>query len=70
MTVRLLFTVVIPLADPIDTAVAAPAIFTVVAFALNKLAVASVVVRSPPFNARSPVKVRPAKEGESVVATD
>ncbi len=56
-TVRLLLIVVVPVFAPIERVVAAPAKFTVAAVALIKLNVGEVVVRSPPFNAKSPAEV-------------
>ena len=51
-----LLIVVVPVAAPIETVVPAPAIFTVVAFVLNNVAVpVAVVVISAPFTAKSPV---------------
>ena len=56
-TVLALRIVVVPVVEPIVTAVPAPAKFTVAALALIKLNVAAVVVKSPPLTARSPVIV-------------
>jgi len=49
--------VVVPVAAPIAVAVDAPPMFKVVAFVLRRLAVAAVVVMSPPLIAISPVTV-------------
>lgn len=68
-TIRLFPMVVLPVAAPIATVVAAPPIFNVVAFELNIDAVSEDVVISPPFTAASPVNVRSAKDGDAVVAT-
>ena len=56
-TVRLLFKAVVPVPAPRLRVVAAPNALTVVAVALRRLNVVAVVVRSPPFTARSPVAV-------------
>ena len=50
----LLLTVVVPDPAPILTVDAAPPIFRVVAFELNRLAVVAVVVKDPPFTATFP----------------
>ena len=46
-----------PVPAPIAVAVEAPAILTVVALALKRLAINAVVVTSPPLTARFPVAV-------------
>src|SRR5512145_1672794 len=52
--VKALFTVVVPVASPMETVVASPPIFKVVALALNKVATpVDVVVISPPLTATS-----------------
>jgi hypothetical protein len=56
-TCKLFFTLVVPVAAPMLTAVPAPAKFTVAAVAFIKLNVAEVVVMSPPLTAKSPVSV-------------
>jgi hypothetical protein len=54
--VRPLFTVVVPVASPIEIVVASPPMFKVVAEVLKREAVPTVVVvKSPPFKARSPL---------------
>ena len=58
VTVNALFTVVVPVAAPRETVVAAPPIFKVVALELKTEAVpVEVVVISLPFNAKSPEEV-------------
>ena len=52
-TSRLLLTLVVPVAAPISRVVAAPAKFTVVAVAFNRLNVVWLVVMSPPLTSRS-----------------
>lgn len=54
---RVLLIVVVPVVAPIEIAVAAPPIFKVVTVELRRLKVVAVEVRSPPFKAKSPVKV-------------
>jgi len=57
-TCKLLLIVVVPVAAPILTVVAAPKAFTVVALVLNTVAVpVALVVISPPLTAISPVEV-------------
>ena len=57
VAVSALFTVVVPLASPIETVVASPPMFKVVVVVLKREATVLVVVISPPFNAKSPVLV-------------
>jgi hypothetical protein len=55
---KLLLTVVVPVAAPMFTVVAAPAILTVVALVLKRLAIREVVVSEPPLAAMFPLAVR------------
>ena len=55
LTFKSLPIVVVPVPAPIAVAVEAPAILTVVALALKRLAVNAVVVTSPPLTAMSPL---------------
>ncbi len=57
VAVRALLTVVVPVEAPKDIAVAAPPKFKVVTVELSRLKVVAVLVMSPPFTAKSPVKV-------------
>ena len=57
VTVKSLLTVVVPVAAPIDRVVAAPAKLRLVALVFKILAVAEVVVISPPLTAKSPLVV-------------
>ena len=67
VTTVLLLIVVVPVDAPNETAVAAPPILRVVAFALNMLAVAFVVVISPPLTAMlPPYVVRPVPRNVNV----
>ena len=68
--VRSLLTVVVPVASPMETAVASPPIFKVVTPELSRLKVAAVEVRSAPLMATSPVNVEvplPRKEKDGFV---
>ena len=58
---------VVPVAAPISTKVAAPAILTVVAFVLTRLIEVCVVSRLPPFRLMSPATVTsPIEEVPSI----
>ena len=57
VTDRLLLIVVVPVEAPMEIVVAAPPMFKVVAVVLIRLKVVAVVVKSPPFTAKSSVKV-------------
>ena len=59
VAVKALLTVVVPVDAPKETAVAAPPMLRVVAFALKRLAVPAVVVRDPPLIAALPAAVNP-----------
>ena len=64
------FKVVVPVAAPREIVVPAPAKFTVVAVEFKRLKVVAVVVKSPPFTAKSPAKVVSAPERVIAVAVE